>query len=259
MLNTIRIWHFVSAMMILPLGLIAKPIQLYSEHIPPSQIVNDKGIIVAGTSYVVVLELLKRAQIDAVHTPLPWARAFKLTQKEPNTLIYSLARTPLREDLFEWVGKIQVLQFYFYGIQLNHETDSINATDLQKLSVVVVRDSVEAEILQGAGFELGKNLYLADSYVTAYKMALKGRVDVLYANTFSTDGITKVLGLTDQALKPIYTLNQSMALYLAANKNSSPDLINKLRNEFTVMEEEGVIKQLIEDELLRLFQKLPSN
>ena len=232
----------------------SKTLQFYTEHVPPSQIVGADGKVIAGSSHVVILELVKRMQMDAVYTPLPWARAYKIALNEKDSLIYSIARSPLRESKFQWIGKLQELNYHFYGLN-NEASDGLvlAPNNIRNLSVVVVRGSIEAELLLQLGFEPEKNMYYADGYVNAFKMALIGRVDAVYANQFLTNGITKMLSVSKNTLTPIYSLNQSVELYLAANKDFSPTIINKLKKEFHKMEQEGLVEKLLNKELERIF------
>lgn len=45
---------------------------------------------------------------------LPWARAYKLAQERPNTLIFSLVRNPEREDQFICIEKFDSSLTWMY-------------------------------------------------------------------------------------------------------------------------------------------------
>lgn len=228
---------------------------LYTEHIPPFQIVDDKNRLVGGIAHVVTEKLMQRLQLDTHYHPLPWARSYKLAQEQKNALIYSIARSPQRESHFNWIGKIIQVKYYFYGANKHIAGVDLASNKVHDLKVVVVRGSIEADLLRQIGFIEGENLFFADSYPAAYKMALLGRVDAVYANQLSSIGMAKFLGVEADILLPIYTINQSLDLYIAANKNSSPDFIYKLKTEFENMERAGIVNSLIEDESLRLLNQ----
>ena len=229
----------------------AKPVQLYTEHISPFQLVEDNKLI-GGTAHVVVLELMNRLRLDANYIALPWVRSYQQTLKEKNSLIYSIARSPQREKQFKWIGKIQNVRYDFYSTQPENEGALLTPKRLHDLNIIAVRGSVEAELLEQIGFEPNKNLYYSSNYNNAFKMVLKNRVDAIYANQFAKAGIQKSFNLSDSELVPVYTLNQSFEVYLAANKDSSPEFIETLKNEYKKMENEGLVNRLVTEEHKRI-------
>ncbi|MBU0972475.1 MAG: transporter substrate-binding domain-containing protein [Proteobacteria bacterium] len=61
----------------------------------------------------IVAELGVSASIS-VH---PWARAYQIALKQKNTLIYTIARTPEREPLFQWVGVLISGTSYLFSLK----------------------------------------------------------------------------------------------------------------------------------------------
>src|SRR3990167_4825058 len=65
----------------------------------------QKGERVVGTATEVVEKTLQAAgQTDYQVRLYPWARAYDMALKEPNVLIFLIARTPVRESQFKWAG-----------------------------------------------------------------------------------------------------------------------------------------------------------
>lgn len=231
----------------------AEKVQLYTEHLPPFQMVNEQKQVVGGIAHVVVKELMDRLHLQASYIPLPWARAYLLTQEQKNALIYSIARSPKRENKFQWIGKIKQVRYFFYGATGDEENINLADRKIRSLNVVVVRGSIEYDLLSQIGFEDNKNLFIADSYIAAFRMAQIGRVDAVYSSEFSYIAIARTLGLDKNVLHPIYTLNQSLDMYVAANKDSDPEFIKAMQEAFDIMVRDGTVKQLIIDEEIRLF------
>src|ERR1039457_4975179 len=68
---------------------------------------------VAGPATEVVELTLRKAGFAEYQIKLyPWARSYDMALKEPNVLIYLIARTPARESLFKWAGEIMKVQFH---------------------------------------------------------------------------------------------------------------------------------------------------
>lgn len=88
-----------------------KPLKIVTEYLKPYQIKNEDGSLGGyGTDIVQALLTLTNKKADIA--VLPWARAYRMALNEPNVLIFSIARTPHRENLFQWIGTIKSHQIY---------------------------------------------------------------------------------------------------------------------------------------------------
>ncbi|MFC6476827.1 hypothetical protein ACFQDN_09900 [Pseudomonas asuensis] len=102
--------------MVLLLGMVtaqvmAEPIQVVTEE---SQFITLRnGRIGGAATEVVELTLNRAGQTDYKINLYPWARAYDIATNQPNVLIYLVARTPEREALFKWVGRVAAAQYYF--------------------------------------------------------------------------------------------------------------------------------------------------
>jgi len=118
-----------------------------------------------------------KAQIQV----MPWARAYDTALNAENVLIYSIIRTPQRENLFKWVGNLAPAQWYLYalpgsGIQL-HSLD-----DARKYQIATVNEDVGEQYLVSKGFSLGRNLQSSNKYEHNYEKLRLGRVDLWISN-----------------------------------------------------------------------------
>ena len=73
-------------------------INVVTENSFPYQYLENFSI--EGPASRLVKRVLEEAGFEYSQTVLPWARAYKYAQTAPNTLIYSIARTPERENNF---------------------------------------------------------------------------------------------------------------------------------------------------------------
>lgn len=71
----------------------------------------------------------------------PWSRAYREVRETPGTILFSMTRTPEREDLFKWVGPIARTSV---ALITKVGTES---SDLKALSIGVVRDDVAHQTL----------------------------------------------------------------------------------------------------------------
>ncbi len=68
-----------------------------------------------------ILREVTQAGLDHHIQFLPWPRALLHVKHDPNTLIYTISRTPEREQQFEWIGPFARHQGHFY--KLSSRTD----------------------------------------------------------------------------------------------------------------------------------------
>lgn len=214
---------FVLLAICIPYFAKANKIRVVSEHLPPYLIVENEKII-SGTSFLIVEEVLKRANIQAVTEVMPWARAYKIALNEPNTIIYSMTKSVERESLFLWIGQLHHLEYSFFSMKSNVNLNIRTINDALNYTVVSVRGSFEADSLQRKGFKVGENLILVVDYIAAWKMLQIGRADLTYGNAPVIIGNNEDKSLFMRQGEVIEISN----LFVAANINSDEELVDKL-------------------------------
>lgn len=222
----------------------AEKVKFVTEELPPFQVVNDKGMLVGGYSHDIVSELVTRLALETEIELLPWIRAYKVALTRPNTFIYSIARSPVRENKFIWVVKLRHAKYHFYGLKSEAAHPTLSDERIFNQKVSVVRGSVEADLLKQIGFKEGANLIIANNYSAALQMVLSGRVDAIYINDYSVHSITKDLNFSEFPLVVTSSLSQSLDFYIAANKNTDLELVSQVRAQFQVIKASGLIKEL---------------
>lgn len=220
-----------------------EPLRVVTEHLPPYQIASNNRLV-AGSSYLLMKEVLKQAGYPARIEVMPWARAYQTALTGRNVVIFSMTRSPEREILFHWIGKLRELDYTFYSVKSNTHlvVDSIERA--LHYTVVAVRGSVEAEVLLQNGFKPGENLVLISGYIQAWQFLLKGRADLIYANELIGNSIHTSLGeeLTPFIKQPFSGMHA--ALYVAASKASDPEVITRLRQALSTIKEADTFSPL---------------
>lgn len=81
--------------------------KVYTEQNPPYNYIDEGKV--SGISTTLVETLFSQCGHQVSENTiqlLPWARAYHEVLNEKNTMLYSMARSPEREALFQWVGPI---------------------------------------------------------------------------------------------------------------------------------------------------------
>jgi len=225
-ITCVALSHFFASVV-----LAKESIQVVTENWYPYNYLDDNHKVV-GQSTERVLQVLNTAKVDFTLALYPWTRALNLATTQPNVLLYTVLRTPDREDLFHWVcpvAKKRVHQLY----RLTERTDIKikSEQDVKNYSVVVTRDTFLHQYMQDLGLSDGHNLHLtADDDVNA-TLFLAGRVDVLPAFDSAISRILAAKGLDSSYISPLMTIPaKHYPDYCMALSLSTPlELIEKIR------------------------------
>ena len=219
--------------------ILADDIRVVTEHLPPYQIAEN-GRLVDGSSYLIMKEVLKRANIKAINEVMPWARAYEVGLNRKNTIIYSITRSPEREYLFNWIGPVHQMEYSFFSSKKNQILNIETTKDALNYRAVAVRNSFEANSLKSIGFIEGKNLILVVDYFTEWQMLKVGRADITYANA----PILELSDMNSSLFKRQGGVIETFQLYVAANINTDKKTINNLSSAFYSVKADSSFKKL---------------
>ena len=68
-----------------------------------------------GLTIEIVQEIQKRVGNNDKIQVVPWARGIDKINNNPNTLLFSMARTQDREDAYQWIGPIMANIYGLYA------------------------------------------------------------------------------------------------------------------------------------------------
>ena len=241
-----RFLTLVMALVILfiPMLVEAQTVKVVTEELPPYNFTNEDGEI-TGISTEIVKAVFKEAEgLNANIVSLPWARAYQTAQKQPGVLIYSMVRNNQREDLFKWIGKVAPTESYLYKLKKNTEIEIDELADAKRYKVGVVRGDAGKEYLEEKGF---RNLQLVRNGELNIKKLIHGRVDLIEMDRAPLVYKMEQMGLDPNQLERVH-LNKAISgqQYLAANKNVSPSVINKLKAAFKKIKANGTYDQIMD-------------
>jgi polar amino acid transport system substrate-binding protein len=103
---------------LMPSDYIPGTMQLYTEVSPPNNYGTGKDTSrkVEGSAVDFVNEIQKRnGYINKINLSL-WNDAYTIAQYLPNSAVFTTARTPERENMFQWVGPISTSRSHFYTL-----------------------------------------------------------------------------------------------------------------------------------------------
>ncbi len=217
-----------------------KPVVLkvYTEEYPPlSYAENGK---VTGQATEVVRELIKRTGTEANIQMASWDEGYNAVMEKPNVALFSVAMTPERKPLLQWVGPIAFLDANLYarkGSKLEIKT----LADAKKLSeIVTVKDYYTEQVLRDAGFSNLKNVATEE---IAIQKLLKGEVHLFSGSNLTMPALMKKVGATMDDVENVLNLSTNM-IYVAFSKGTSPELVALWQKRLDEMKADDTFRQI---------------
>lgn len=221
----------------------AQTVRAVTEDAPPYTFLT--GGKVAGIATEVLEKTLHLAGIADYRVNLyPWARAYDMALNEPNVLIFLIARTPARENQFQWVGEFMQMRYHLYKLR-DRPSITANRLDAARGYVIgVIRDDVRQQYLQRQGFsrlvvsaQAGDNFAkLLNRQVEMVPLTDAETIPLCHGAHFDCAGLEKVLALDEM----------TTGLYMAYSKSTPEALVTQTRSAFEQLRANGTVRRMME-------------
>ena len=216
-----------------------------TEELPPYQIYNKDGSI-GGYSTDIVKALLAKTQVENKIKMMSWARAYNTALHRKNVLLYSVTRTPERQDKFYWIGDILEEKVCYWSLADNEKIQgnkTLTEEDLKKGIMVDTRLSVTSSYLKAKGF---KKVYLTSNDIQSMEMLLARRADYILTTEYYLEIVTKQLNIDmNRFTRIVPDFMLSSPLSIAVSKKTDIGLVEKLQAAFKQVKASGLIEQSI--------------
>lgn len=202
-------------------------IDVYTAAIPP-YITRENGVLV-GTLVPVVKGYLKERGFEPRMTLLPWSAAFRRTISIPNSLLFPVDRTPVREEQFHWIKPLVTTQYYLYGLKGAVEPGTtLNDVIASGAFVSCTLNSIQCEILRQNGVPDANILRIEGASIRrrlALMVAERNYYTVFDPEVFAD--LTVRQNLPSDALIQLHKVGEKTS-YLAASKDMPGVLLERL-------------------------------
>lgn len=227
--------------------LLTKPhIRIVTEHLPPFQISTPTEVLGFATE-VVETAMLNTPYSYSINV-YPWTRAFKMTSNKENTCLYSIIKTPEREQQFIWVNTIAKSNSSFIGLT-DRKLKITSFEDAKKYKTAVIRDDISHQLLLKRGFKEGVNLFIVNNTYSLLKLLVQREgIDLILVDAFTIKYRARYNNLDASMFEVVYQSDeQPLDYYLACNTKTSPDIIETLRLSINKMKATGQIDRIIKE------------
>jgi polar amino acid transport system substrate-binding protein len=212
-----------------------------TEILPPYQFYQENTAL-SGFSVEVMQEIFKITGDEIDLQVFPWARAYKTALNQPNTIIFSLSRTKVRENLFIWGGKLMREDIYAWCLQEKFKTPVTDIEQLKKYKLAVTNSSSTAQYFQQEDYPF---IYTVVSPEQSLQILYLNRVDFITGTKSTLVARASKLNLEVSRLKKIIPLSVvNHDLYFAFSLNSDKKIVTKYTNAYKIIEKNGTLDKL---------------
>lgn len=205
-------------------------IEYITEHFPPYNF-QEKGVA-KGITVEILLQAAKEVGQNIDRNDIyfrPWARGYNRVLQGPMVMLFAMARTPEREDQFQWVGPILQTRIVLLAKQSSH-INIKSAHDISGYSIGVVRDDAGEQLVRAFLQNKNPSTMLQQSAKPQdliNKLAYE-RIDLLaYEETVARD-LIQVLGFLNSDYQVVYVLKETTS-YFAFSKDVPQALVERLQ------------------------------
>jgi polar amino acid transport system substrate-binding protein len=224
----------------LPTELIPGIIQLFAESAPPYSFYIDKGENqrMVGCSVEIVNEIQKRnGYIDKTNIST-WEDAYQPPKYLPNSAVYTIARTPERENMFQWVGPISRNKTFFYTLTSSGINKIENLEQAMELkSIATPKEWYTHDFLRNNHF----NNIVADAITSkeAFDQLINGEVEVLFLTDTDVKWLAKDSGIDeDRIIEHMEVIDPNG--YIAFSLDTPTKIVEQWQANLDAMKADGI-------------------
>lgn len=204
------------------LGALAERYQVVTEEWAPYNYLENNRL--TGMATDVVRAIMARTGDDFDIVLLPGSRSINMLDKRPQTIMYSLFRTAVREPLYKWVGPLAEVSIFPYQLAAAPEQVNSMSQLLAAPQVTTRHAGLIPQWLEANGF---KNLdKSAGNNVQLYRMLLAGRTGIIVGDAAAGVAYySHQLGIAPDTLRQIPVELYRASLYIAFSRDSDDAVV----------------------------------
>ncbi|MCH7854577.1 MAG: transporter substrate-binding domain-containing protein [Proteobacteria bacterium] len=197
---------------------------------------EDDGPII-GFATELVIAVLEEAGLEYEIKIGPWVRAVQAIDSEENVLVYSMARSPARENRYHWIGEINPLDYYLYGLKANIDRLPRSLDEAADFRIGVTRGYAMHKYFAEKNFE---RLSVARNPAITLNMLKRGRVDLVPMSRLSVGMIANRYGIDRADLIGVIRLvDIATSTNMALSQNTKAETVSRLQAAYARIRASG--------------------
>jgi len=216
----------------------------FTENLAPLNYEDELSGRASGFSVELLRLMAEQAGLPLDIEVLPWPRAVQAIPQTPNSLLFSLTRTPEREAQYQWIGPISPRRILVYRLSSRKDIQLRSLQQLKGLTIGVVRESAAARQLLADGLKPEEELEWARDDATNIRKLLAGRMDLLVMLDWAAGWHLRQLQLPYTTLTSVLPLDVSKSYWYGMPADTDPALLRRLQAALDRLKRDGRYDQL---------------
>lgn len=209
------------------LSIHAETISVVTEVFAPYNYQKDGKV--TGISVDIVSKVFEKLNITPQYQVLPWAEAYKTAVKNDNTLIFSMAKNPARDKLFQWVGTLSSVDVCLFSLAHRKDINISHLSQAKQLKVITQPHGHISQVLRREGFKERLNLKTMPTINQSIQMLENNEADLIGYPLLVLQHHIKQQGQQPEKLLKTQLCFNNTELYMAFNKTTSKNIVNKFK------------------------------
>ncbi len=221
----------------------AQSINLLTEIYRPYQYEDTQGNPV-GFGIDLVMEMFRRGgvAVDGGQAKiLPWARAYHILETTPNSATFLTVRNQIREQRFHWVGPLAPRHMDLYKLKSRDDIQIKTIEDVKNYTVGGYNKSASTDYMQELGMT---QITIVTDPGQLVKMLILGRLDLIPSLRLQMAMELQDLGKDFSMVENAFPLDHRFQYYLALNKGTPLELVEKLQKSLDSIRADGSYQKL---------------
>lgn len=214
------------------------PMTLVTENYPP--LTYMEGDVVTGYGTEVVKAMQSELNSCDPIAMLPWDAAYEKAINDSNVVIFTMERTPARENLFNWIGPLGSNKSSFY-VRKDSNLTIKSLEDAKKLKAIATTAGWFTEqYLKKQNFP---NLISSEKPTDNVKQIMDGSADAAIFTDVTVKDIIKQAGCQPEDLIPIFEV-MTTDYYIGISRKTDPEIVGKWDKAFESIKANGTLDAL---------------
>ncbi|MBT0586985.1 substrate-binding periplasmic protein [Alteromonas oceanisediminis] len=216
---------------------------------------RDERGTVTGYAAELVKGILTEAGLPQTILAAPWQRILIESQMKSDVLVFSIARTPEREDDFYWISPISANAYSLFGRWSSNEVSQKRIQSLKELPsqtsvAVLAGDFRERQVVQA-----GLTAHPSETTEQAFLSFMQGQSDYFYSSESGLFLLCKRLAADCADVKRVFTTDITETYLAVSRKGTSPELVRNLTRAANTFKRSNEYHQLADNWLATFAQR----
>ncbi len=229
---------------------VKEPIQIYTEYFPPYNYRYNQQM--TGCSSRRVIQAFEQAGIPYQIIEMPWARALHSVKNNPNSFIYSINRTPEREQKLLWIAEIAQPKQVALIAKQRKDIRLNQISDFKHYRLGTSRSSSIEQHLIAQGVSPARMSRISSDQPNQvnFELLKHNRVDIWLSEYHVARYVIQSNGYTLHELFDVAFVFEGLSrsgYYLAANLATNKELAQQIGHAFADLKEKEQSQQTLAD------------